>query len=154
MKFAIRAVAFGFLIVGVHAEAADWPTIFEAANARLTISPTGRKMADGTHVVQYRIEFKDDNRTPSGQPFKSSTMTVLVSCEAKTVALTGYVANAEPGGKGAEVTRETIAKPTAQKVTPGSSDEKIWTAVCAPQPAAPAVPATATAARPAAPAKK
>jgi hypothetical protein len=149
MKFAVRTAAIGILVVCAHAEAADWPTLFEAGNVRLSLSPAGRKMADGTHIVQYRIDFKEENRTPAGKPFKSSTMTVLVSCDAKTVALTGYVANADAGGKGAEATRETVAKPTPQKVLPGSSDEKIWTAVCAPQPAAPAKPAT-----PALPAKK
>jgi hypothetical protein len=132
MKFAVRAAAIGFLLACAHAEAADWPMIFEAANARLSINPSGRKMADGTHVVQYRIDFAEASRTPAGKPFKSSTMTVFVSCDAKTVTLTGYVAHAEAGGQGVEVARETIAKPTPQKVVPGSSDDKIWSAVCAP----------------------
>jgi hypothetical protein len=147
MKPTQRIALFAAITLSCAAYAAEWQTLIETADARLALNPEGRKTAAGVHTVEYRIDFKQPRKLPDGKAVSSSTMTVMVSCPAQTVALTQTVAHAEAGGKGAVAMRDKVATPVANRVMPGSSDELVYKAVCAPAaaPAKPAAPAPAPA---------
>lgn len=143
MKQSIRIALFAALALASSpvAFAAEWVTLIETADARLTLNPEGRKSESGLHFAQYRIDFKQPRKLPDGKSVSSSTMSVMVSCSAQSVALVESVAHSEAGGKGTVVLRDKVASPVANRVTQGSSDELIYKAVCRP-PAAPAKPAS------------
>ena len=152
-------LAFLALMAGsAAASAADWLPLAENPSMRLTLNPSGRKVNDGSHIVQYRIDLKSPQKTADGKTYQSSTMTVSVSCTAKTVALTNYAVHGGAAGSGEVVSTHKVAAPVANKVVPSSSDELVWNAVCSPPqpaaaPGAPAAASPAPAAKPAAPKK-
>lgn len=141
MKQPSRIALFALVTLASAAFAAEWQALIETADARLLLNPE-RKAAPGGQSVQYRIDFKQPRKLPDGKTVNSSTMTVMVSCPGQTVALTDTVAHSEAGGKGIVVMRDRIASPVANRVLPGSSDELVYKAVCAPAAAAPAKPAS------------
>jgi hypothetical protein len=143
-----RLALFAALCLGQPAFAADWVQLADNALVTLSLNPD-RKTEAGGQVVQYRIDFKEPRKFPDGKTLSSSTMTVLVSCPAQTLALTETVAHSGTAGTGTEVLREKVKAPVANRVMPGSSDEIIFTAVCPGAKLAPAVPARPAPAAPA-----
>jgi len=157
MKPALRLVFLALLALSNAASAAEWTSLADNAAMRLSLNPARSKAKDGANVTQYRLDFKSPQKDAEGKTYQSSTMTVNVSCTAKTVALTEYQVHAAPGGQGAVLKTEKVAAPVATKVAAGSSDELVWNAVCEPKaataPATTAAPAAPPAPKPAAPKK-
>jgi hypothetical protein len=145
MKFPIHATIAAVLAAAMPALAAnpaEWILLSDNPSGRLLLNPAGRKTPEGAHLVEYRIDFKAPQKNDAGKTYQSATMSVRLSCVAKTMALTDVASHAAPGGKGAEVTREKFAAPVPQPVAGGSS-ELIWKTVCEPPKPGAAAPAAA-----------
>jgi hypothetical protein len=144
MKFPVRLACFALLAVSTTALAAEWLPLLDGPGVRMSLNPSGRKTPDGRHVIQYRIDFKEAQKTPDGKTYKSSTVWAVIGCKQRTIAAVELAAHADEGGKGKEVMSQKIAKPEPKPVS-GGSEELLWNAVCAPPKPAAAPPAPAPA---------
>jgi hypothetical protein len=152
MKFPLRLACLALLALSTTALAAEWLSLVDNPQVRMSLNPAGQKTADGRHIVQYRLDFKEPQKTPDGIAYRSTTVMAVIACKQKTIAGVNFAVHSEAGGKGKQVIGHKNDKPEPKAIN-GGSEELLWNAVC-PKPnssASPAPAATSPAAAPTSP---
>ena len=127
----LLVVAFGTLSLP---GAAAWEELRRNDSQRLAVDPASIKKRGDEVTFRYLVDFRQKQGDFKTAEYRSLTVRAAIRCKPKTIALRETEVFAGPEAKGASV---GMMKPTRDearfnKIEQGTSDEELFTRVCAP----------------------
>jgi len=131
MTFAARIAAAAVLAALAWPSEAAWKALRRDPSAMLSIDHASIQRKGDVASFRYLVDF----RLTQGDTklvYRSIIATAKVDCKARTMALVHTDAYARYGGEGNIVakTKLTAQESAFKPLTPGTSDEDLWTYVC------------------------
>ena len=143
----VLLVAFGAMALP---GAAAWEELRRNDSQRLAIDPASIKKRGDEVTFKYLVDFRQKQGDFKTAEYRSLTVRAAIRCKPKTIALreTEVYVGPEAKGAAAGIMKPTPADSRFKKIEEGTSDQELYTRVCAPP-----KPADNPAAKPEAPKK-